>query len=941
MTSKIDNTRINANFPRAGQNNDSRGFRDNFANIKVALGNARNEISELHLKGIFKSGIADTPGLNNDMAWESISRVQLTSSSDTFFNVGEVSGATDIDYTNGNIQQLTLVNNIELGLINFPPPGQWGSLVLWFSVANKNFKVLLPQSVVFGLDRNTQIVNRQITFPEAGDYLIQLASADNGNSFWVIDFANLGGSGGGAGNLGATGATGIAGPTGATGVPGSFGGITLAYRFRTTTGFADPGSGFLAFNANNLTQATRMYIDKQDADGVSVTSFLRTIDDSTNPIKGHFKISNRLNFNDFAIFTFDGLIEEPGFFQINSTWVNGAVQFDNIENILITFARNGDMGPIGATGATGVQGIPGTAVFMGATGATGPLGPNGPLGPPGPLGPQGVPGPVGPIGASGATGIQGASGATGPQGIPGSSTNFGATGPAGPIGASGIQGIPGVAAYRGATGATGVRGATGPIGATGLTGATGPSGLGDFYEFDVGVPSLRPDEYIRPNITGFNAYNSTDFPSPYFIGLGLHSENTDAQIAFSWNSEEEAPYGVYFRANDDTGNVRAWSAWRRILVENGLITPSAGNGPEYGIKFPNDPGGGGGDTAWIRYYAYSGEKTTLEIGVSNDGISGSTLLSTDPMFTTESIWIKENTPSAITFNTGTIGTGQLDPYYIRCNSGQDQMIRNNARYSINPANVYKLSAMLYTQTGNDRNMYLFLQFYDAAGNYVGTSSTGWGGTKSAYTYGGILPATEQWMRVGQNFGPGTTRPIPSNVTQCEIGVWFQYSGNGGVNTVVQAAQDLRLELIVGSGGPSATQDSINLVSPGGVGINKQTPAYMLDIEGDVRASKDIIAFSDARVKKDIRTIPNPLDLVDQLRGVFYNRVEDNEPGTGVIAQEVETVLPELVKTDADGFKSVAYGNFAGVLIESVKALNDRITQLEQEVKRLKGSNNDN
>jgi hypothetical protein len=91
----------------------------------------------------------------------------------------------------------------------------------------------------------------------------------------------------------------------------------------------------------------------------------------------------------------------------------------------------------------------------------------------------------------------------------------------------------------------------------------------------------------------------------------------------------------------------------------------------------------------------------------------------------------------------------------------------------------------------------------------------------------------------------------------------------------------------------------------------------------------------------VRTIENPLELVDQLRGVFYNRVEDDEPGTGVIAQEVETVIPELVKTDTDGFKSVAYGNFAGVLIESVKALNDRITQLEQEVKRLKGLNNDN
>ena len=757
MASKIDNTRINANFPRSGQNNDSRGFRDNFGNIKVALGNARNEISELHQKGIFKTAIADTEGLNNDMAWSSITRVELSSASETFFEYGGASGEATVDYTNGTIQRLILNNSIELNLINFPPPGQWGSLTLWFSVPSNDYKVLLPPSVVFGLERNSQIVNRQITFPAAGDYLVQIASSDNGNSFWLIDFANLGGSGGGAGGSGATGATGPSGATGVAGPPGQFGGITLAYRFRTSTGQTDPGSGFISFNATNLTQATEMFIDRLDADGISVSSFLRTIDDSTNPLKGHFRISNRLNSNDFAIFTISGLIEEPGYFRVISSWVNGTTQFENIENIIITFARNGDIGPVGATGATGPQGEPGTAVYMGATGLDGPPGPVGPPGPIGPLGPQGVPGPVGPIGSTGATGIQGATGPQGPQGIPGSSTNFGATGPQGPVGATGIQGIPGVAAYRGATGATGIRGATGPIGATGLTGATGPSGLGDFYNFDIGVPSLKPDEFIHPNITGFHAYNSTDFPGPYYIGLGLHSENTDAQIAFDWNSDEGPPYGVYFRTNDDTGNPREWSAWRRILVENGLITPSAGNGPQYGIKFPNDPGGGGGDTAWIRYYPYSGEQTVLEIGVSNDA------------------------------------------------------------------------------TGS-------------------------------------------------------------------------------------------------------TQDSINLISPGGVGINKQTPAYMLDIDGDVRATKDIIAFSDARVKENVRSIENPLEIVSQLRGVFYTRKDDGTSGTGVIAQEVEPVLPEVVKTDTDGMKSVAYGNFAGVLIESIKALQEKIESLEQEVAKLKGQN---
>ena len=54
----------------------------------------------------------------------------------------------------------------------------------------------------------------------------------------------------------------------------------------------------------------------------------------------------------------------------------------------------------------------------------------------------------------------------------------------------------------------------------------------------------------------------------------------------------------------------------------GAILPSYGNSSSSGIKFPNDPGGGGGDTAWMRYYAVSGEKTVLEIGVANDPSGG-------------------------------------------------------------------------------------------------------------------------------------------------------------------------------------------------------------------------------------------------------------------------------------------------------------------------------
>ena len=106
-----------------------------------------------------------------------------------------------------------------------------------------------------------------------------------------------------------------------------------------------------------------------------------------------------------------------------------------------------------------------------------------------------------------------------------------------------------------------------------------------------------------------------------------------------------------------------------------------------------------------------------------------------------------------------------------------------------------------------------------------------------------------------------------------------------------------------------------------VGIGTNTPSYALDVVGDIYASGDVIMFSDERKKTDIEVIPNALEKVLQLRGVTFNKLDDdNRRHSGIIAQEVEKVLPEVVYTDKDGLKSVAYGNMIGLLIEAIKEL---------------------
>jgi hypothetical protein len=102
------------------------------------------------------------------------------------------------------------------------------------------------------------------------------------------------------------------------------------------------------------------------------------------------------------------------------------------------------------------------------------------------------------------------------------------------------------------------------------------------------------------------------------------------------------------------------------------------------------------------------------------------------------------------------------------------------------------------------------------------------------------------------------------------------------------------------------------------------------LTGTWTASGDIIAFSDARVKENVETIDNALDKVLALRGVTYNRTDlkDTSKKIGVIAQEVQKILPEVVQEQEDGMLGVSYGNIVGVLIEAIKEQQKQIDELK-------------
>jgi hypothetical protein len=114
------------------------------------------------------------------------------------------------------------------------------------------------------------------------------------------------------------------------------------------------------------------------------------------------------------------------------------------------------------------------------------------------------------------------------------------------------------------------------------------------------------------------------------------------------------------------------------------------------------------------------------------------------------------------------------------------------------------------------------------------------------------------------------------------------------------------------------------------GSAAHTQRLTLTAAGTLTVDGDVVAYSDQRTKENIKTIENSLDKVLSLRGVSYNRIDENDkaPKIGVIAQEVQAVIPEVVFKQEDGMLGVAYGNMVGVLIEAIKEQQRQIEDLK-------------
>ncbi|MFH2035435.1 MAG: tail fiber domain-containing protein [Candidatus Zixiibacteriota bacterium] len=130
---------------------------------------------------------------------------------------------------------------------------------------------------------------------------------------------------------------------------------------------------------------------------------------------------------------------------------------------------------------------------------------------------------------------------------------------------------------------------------------------------------------------------------------------------------------------------------------------------------------------------------------------------------------------------------------------------------------------------------------------------------------------------------------------------------------------------------------------GDVGIGTTSPNYTLDVRGTI-GNNTTLYHSDKRWKEDIRNLQGSLDKVMNLQGVQYRWRQNEYPEMnfpdgnqiGLIAQDVEKIIPEVVNKSEDGYKSIDYAKLVSVLIESIKEQQGQIETLSKRIDELEG-----
>jgi len=226
------------------------------------------------------------------------------------------------------------------------------------------------------------------------------------------------------------------------------------------------------------------------------------------------------------------------------------------------------------------------------------------------------------------------------------------------------------------------------------------------------------------------------------------------------------------------------------------------------------------------------------------------------------------------------------------------------------------------------------------GNYVATITGGTGVSSTGATSGEGITHT---LSIGQSVGTSDTVAFGRVNLGSTVGSTFitgdpVMTANGYImaKAIVNTSETGTSPAAITFGdGSTLGSDQISLVTNGQNAIYIDSSQNVHIPNGDLRATNDVIAFysSDKRLKDNIVRIENPLEKVGKIGGYTFDWNDKQETYTGkdvgVIAQEIQEVLPELVTERDNGYLAVKYEKIVPLLIESIKELKQEVDEIKQ------------
>jgi len=186
MTSSVNPNNINGQYPIAGQDNDSQGFRDNFTNIKNNFTFAKSEIEDLQNKAILKTALSGGT-LNNDLNYAQLVSAQLLKTVETKNNLGTQSGSLTISWADGHFQYFTTSGNVSLGFIGWPTNSQYTRMRLEITTDGSARTITFPAAVSVGLSDIQGATGQNLLLAANKTYLFELTTYNNGTTITIQD----------------------------------------------------------------------------------------------------------------------------------------------------------------------------------------------------------------------------------------------------------------------------------------------------------------------------------------------------------------------------------------------------------------------------------------------------------------------------------------------------------------------------------------------------------------------------------------------------------------------------------------------------------------------------------------------------------------------------------------------------------------------------------